>query len=382
MFFIIFLCVYAVGNIYLLVRSWQALEIIGKQRIWYTAVFWVVALSFIVTQVLRMKGASGAVFDAFCTIGSFWVSIMLYGFLMLIVIDLLRVVGWAGNIKPDIIYRNYLLSKAVFFGIVCLFFTVILGWGYHNAHRLQMTYVTIPVDKKAGQLTGLRVVMVSDIHLGHINGRRLLVRIVDAINGQHPNLVLLAGDTFDGSPDPVIKKNMGQEFERLQSKYGVYAVSGNHEYIGTRENVDAVSKAFGYLASHGVHPLQDSTVLIDNSFYLSGRKDLTAGSRKTIPELLHGTDRKLPIIMLDHQPYYLDKVEQSGVDLQLSGHTHHGQMWPLNYITRKMYEQDWGYLQKGKSNFYVSCGVGTWGPPIRIASFAEVVVIDLNFNFN
>ena len=379
MFFIIVLCVYAVGNIYLYVRGWQALEIMGKQRVWYTIVFWVVALSFIITQVLRVKGASGAVFDTFFTIGSFWVAIMLYGFLMLMVIDLLRIAGWAGNIKPDIIYRNYLLSKAVIFGIVCLIFAVILGWGYHNAHHSRVTHVTTPINKKAGQLAGLRVVMVSDIHLGHINGRKMLARIVDTINGQRPDLVLLAGDTFDGAPDPVIKKDMGQEFDRIHAKFGVYAIGGNHEYIGISD-MNAVSTTFDYLASHGVQPLLDSTVLINNSFYLSGRKDRSAGSRKTIPELLYEVDHQLPIIMLDHQPYQFDKVEQAGVDLQLSGHTHHGQMWPLNYITSRMYEQDWGFLQKGVSYFYISCGVGTWGPPIRTASFSEVVVIDMTFN--
>jgi len=305
---------------------------------------------------------------------------MLYGFLILFAIDILRIVGRVGNIKPDFIYRNYLLSKAVMFGAVCLVMTVILAVGYSNAQRLRVTHIRIPIDKTAGQLTGLRVVMVSDIHMGHINGRKFLARIVDVINEQQPDLVLLAGDTFDMSPELVIKQNMGVEFERLQTKYGAYIISGNHEYIGMREDRNAIHAAFAYMASHGVQPLQDSVVLTDSSFYVAGRKDRSDGSRKTIHELLYGINRTLPVIMADHQPYHLDAVEQAGVDLQLSGHTHHGQMWPLNYIVSKLYEQDWGFLQKGKSNFYVSCGVGTWGPPIRTAGYSEVVVIDLIFN--
>ena len=379
MFFLIAFCIYTIGNIYLFVRGWQALEITGQRRVWFAAAFWMVALSFIVTQALRVNGASGVLFDALLIIGSFWIAILLYGFLMLLVVDILRIAGWAANIKPAFIYQNYPASKAIMLGVACLIFIVILVFGYRNAHHPQVIHLDIPVGKTAGQLSKLRVVMVSDIHLGHINGRRSLARIVDAINEQRPDLVLLTGDTFDGSPEQVIEKDMGVEFDRLQTKYGAYAVSGNHEYIGEREKRYAVRSAFDYLAAHGVQPLQDSVVLIDGSFYVAGRKDRIAGTRKAIPELLHGVNLRLPVIMLDHQPYRLDMAEQAGVDLHLSGHTHHGQMWPLNYITRKLYEQDWGFLQKGESKFYVSCGVGTWGPPVRTAGYSEIVVIDVKF---
>ena len=379
-FLTIVLCVYAVGNTYLFVRGWQSLEILGRQRTWFAALFWMVVLLYIVFPLLSMKGISGGWFDAFFVAGSNWIAIMLYGFLILLAIDLLRIVGWAANINPEFIYRNYLLTKVIMFGAVCLVITGILAVGNHRANRPHVTLMNITINKQAGQLTGLRVAMVSDIHLGHINGRKFLARIVDVINEQQPDLVLLAGDTFDMSPQAVIKQNAGVEFERLHSKYGTYAISGNHEYIATRENRNAIHTILAYMESHGVQPLQDAVVLIDSSFYVAGRKDRSAGARKTVSELLNNIDRRLPIIMADHQPYHLNEAEQAGVDLQLSGHTHHGQMWPLNYITRKLYEQDFGFLQKGQSNFYVSCGVGTWGPPVRTAGYSEVVVIDLKFN--
>lgn len=379
MFFLIVIGIYFIGNVYLYIRGWQALEILGRQRVWFTIFFWMLALSFIVTQILRMKGFSGGLFDAFFIIGSCWVAIMLYGFISLLVIDIMRIIGWVGNIKPAFIYQNYPLSKAILFGGVCLILTFILSIGYRNAHHPRVTHIEIPIHKPAGNLSTLRIAMVSDIHLGHVNGRKFLSRIVDVLNEQHADIILLAGDTFDGSPEPIIQKNMGVEFDRLKSKYGTFAISGNHEYIGEMEEKDAVTIAFDYLASHHVTPLQDSVVCIDHSFYVAGRKDRQVLRRKTIPDLLSTADRQLPIILLDHQPYHFEQSVQAGVDLQLSGHTHRGQMWPLNYITRKIYEQDWGYLQKGESNFYVSCGVGTWGPPIRTASRSEVVVIDLTF---
>lgn len=378
-FFLIAFSIYAIGNIYLFVRGWQSLEIIGRQRIWFTAVFWFAALSFIVGMMLRFQGVSGVLFDAMFMVGSFWIAILLYGFLMLLIVDLLRIIVWAGNIKPEFIHQNYLFSKLIIFGIFSLVITVLLGVGYHRAHHPKVTHVEMKVDKKAGQLTALRIVMASDIHLGNSSGNKFLSRIVDVMNGQHPDIVLLAGDTFDGSPAHVIKKDMGKDFNRLKTKYGIFAVSGNHEYIGERETTNSVKIAFDYLNSHGVQSLEDAVILVDSSFYLAGRKDRTDRKRKTVPELLAGIDMNLPVIMVDHQPFQFDQVEQAGIDLYLSGHTHHGQMWPLNYITQKIYEQDWGFLQKGQSKFYVSCGAGIWGPPIRTAGYSEVVVIDLKF---
>ena len=379
-FFIFVFSIYTVGNLYLFVRGWQSLEMLGAHRIWYALVFWIVAFSYIITQMLWMKGVSGVLLEIYHAIGSYWIVVMLYGFLILLAIDILRIVGWAGNIRPEFVYRDYQLSKIIMFGVVCLVFSIIFTVGYRNAHRLRTTHLTIPIEKKAGQLTGLRVVLVSDIHLGHIYGPTFLERVVDEINKQHPDLVFLAGDIFEGAPAPAIKEEIGAAFERLQTKYGTYMVSGNHEHIGRWQDGNVADTIFAYLSSHGVQPLQDSVVFIDSSFYVAGRKDRSFGTRKTIPELLSNIDRQMPIIMIDHQPYHLDTVEQEGVDLHLSGHTHHGQMWPLNYITQKIYEQDWGYLQKGKSNFYISCGVGTWGPPIRTAGYSEMVVIDLKFN--
>jgi len=380
--FIVFLFVtigvYAVGNLYLFVRGWQSLEILGRQRVWFAIIFWIAALSFIVTKMIEAKVVSSLLFDVFYVIGLFWVAVMLYGFLLLLTIDILRIAGWVGNIRPDFIYQNYPLTKAIMFGVVCLALSVIFVAGYRNAHRPQPTHVQIAIDKKAGHLTGLRIVLVSDIHLGHLHGHRKLARIIDAINEHQPDIVFLAGDILDGAPAPVIQKDLGMGFARLQTTYGTYIISGNHEYFGDRTTPNSLNYTLSYLKVHGVQPLLDTAILIDNSFYIVGRKDRSV-RRKTLPELLRDVDHQLPIIMVDHQPYQLYEAEQAGVDLQLSGHTHHGQLWPINYITRMIFEQDWGFWQRGNTNYYISCGVGTWGPPIRTAGISEVVVIDLEF---
>ena len=381
--FIIFvsivLCVYTICNIYIHARACQLLEIFGRHRAWFSLFFWIVALSLIATQVMRINGFSSALFDIVFIIGSFWIAVMLYGFLSAITIDIIRLVSWMCNIRLGFNFYNYMIFKAIMFGVICVAFSVIFALGYNNAKNPRTTNITVQIDKNAGLLSNLRVVMISDIHMGHIYGQKELARIVDVINEQNPDIVMLVGDIFDAYPEPVIEKDMGAEFSRLQTKYGTFLATGNHEYIGEREKQNSIRKGLNYLASHGVQPLLDSVVLIERSFYVVGRKDLMAGERKTIPELLQGINKQLPVILLDHQPYSLEDAEEAQVDLQLSGHTHNGQMWPLNYITGKLFEKDWGFLQKGKTNFYVSCGVGTWGPPIRTTGYSEVVVIDLKF---
>ena len=183
---------------------------------------------------------------------------------------------------------------------------------------------------------------------------------------------------MDEDLGPVIKQNLGEVLKKITSKYGVFAVTGNHEYIG------GVEPAVKYLTEHGITELRDSFVKIDDSFYLIGREDRSGKQfggkwRRPLEEIITGIDKEFPLILMDHQPAKLDEAEKAGIDLQLSGHTHHGQLWPFNFITKKIYELSMGYKRKGKTHYYVSCGVGTWGPPIRTGNKPEIISFTLNF---
>jgi len=220
--------------------------------------------------------------------------------------------------------------------------------------------------------------MASDLHLGTINGKNFAYRVVDRINKQKPDIILLAGDIIDEDINPVLRDNVGEALLELNAKYGVYAITGNHEYIG------GVNDAVEYLNRHNIHMIRDSYVKIDNSFYVVGREDRDSKrfadySRKPLNEILEGIDKSLPVIMMDHQPFQLNEAMENGIDLQLSGHTHNGQLWPVNYIMGMIYELPWGYKLKGSTQYYVSCGVGGWGPPVRIGSRPEIINIKLNF---
>ena len=196
--------------------------------------------------------------------------------------------------------------------------------------------------------------------------------MVEKINSQNPDIVLLAGDVFDEDITSVINNGLGKYFERIKSRVGIYAIPGNHEYFGN------IEQKLSYLKTHGVIVLRDSTLLIDNSFYLVGRDDHSQGcKRKHISKLLLSIDSTKPIILLDHQPFKLNESAENGIDLQISGHTHNGQLWPFNYLTKAIFELSNGYKKIKNTHFIVSNGYGTWGPPMRLGNRPEILVIDL-----
>jgi predicted MPP superfamily phosphohydrolase len=222
----------------------------------------------------------------------------------------------------------------------------------------------------------LRIVAASDIHLGTIIGRKRLRSIVDRINSLEPDVVLLPGDIVDEDLAPVIRENLGETLRSIRSNQGVFAVTGNHEHIG------GAGPACAYLAEHGITMLRDSVARLEGGIYIVGREDRSSAGfggrkRKTLESLMADVDTAYPVVLMDHQPFGLEEAAGKGIDLQLSGHTHHGQLWPLNKITEAVYELSWGETVKGETHFYVSSGVGTWGPPVRTGNRPEIVLIRL-----
>jgi predicted MPP superfamily phosphohydrolase len=231
---------------------------------------------------------------------------------------------------------------------------------------------------KQSLLKELNIALVSDVHLGNIICNSHLTRIVEKINGLNPDVVLIAGDLVDEDIQPVIRMNLGETLRQIKSKYGVYGITGNHEYIG------GVEPACKYLTEHGIIMLRDSTLEIAHAFTLVGREDVSirqfnGRQRKPLNELMSSVNKALPVLLMDHQPLHLNEAVENGADLQVSGHTHHGQLWPFNCIAKAVYEVSWGYLRKAQTQFYVSCGVGTWGPPMRTGNRPEVVNLKLKF---
>ncbi len=225
------------------------------------------------------------------------------------------------------------------------------------------------------------MVAVSDLHLGIIVDNHRLAELVTMINDLNPDIILLPGDIVDGDILPFIEQNMAETWHRLKPHFGIYAALGNHDYIGG-QSANTISR----LEQTGIKVLRDEVVLMENSFYLVGREDVygsffNGNEQKTLASIMAGIaqEPQKPVIVLDHQPVHLDEPWEQEVDLQLSGHTHRGQLAPLSLITEHIFEVDHGYLCKGQLQIIVSSGFGTWGPPIRVGSRPEILDILIKF---
>lgn len=312
-------------------------------------------------------------------VGSFWLAYMLYSFLLVLCIDLTRLLNHFIHFFPAIFYVDYEKTKLmVLFSSFVVISLVVLS-GFINARTAMIKELPVTIHKNVTGDKKLKMVMVSDVHMGNLIARRKTAMLVTKINELKPDIVVFAGDLVDEDLTPVIKNNLGEALTRIKSRLGVYAIPGNHEYIGGAED------AIKYLTEHGITILRDTSVFLGNSFYLVGRDDrdktrFTGKKRKGLRELLSGIDKSFPVILLDHQPFSLKNAADLGVDLQLSGHTHHGQIWPFNYLTNAIYDISWGAGKIGETQYYVSSGFGTWGPPVRLGSRPEIVLINLTFN--
>ena len=374
-FFGIVFLIYGLINFYIIKRG---LSVIPQEyKSFFLIVIIFIVLSYIAGRFLE-KAFPSFVSTLLIWIGSFWIAFMFYFFLALIVIDLFRLVNHFLPFFPSFMIKDPLkVRRTVAITVVILVFITVAG-GFINARNIVVRNYKIYIDKRTKNLKSLRIAMASDIHLGTILGKSFMEKVADKINSLHPDIILLAGDIIDEDIAPVLNDNMGEALMKLKSRFGTYAITGNHEYIG---GVEAASK---YLRQHGITMLRDSVAEIDSSFYIIGREDRSARQfahkqRKDLKELLSGVDKSLPLILMDHQPFGLSDAYDYNIDLQLSGHTHNGQLWPLNYLISKIYELGWGYMVRGKTHYYVSCGVGGWGPPIRTGSQPEIINIRLIF---
>lgn len=376
-FFSIFLLLYGLINYYIFLRGWQAIPSDSPLRLPYAAIFWVLALSFIAGRFLERVGIT-PFSTAFVWVGSFWFAAIAYFTLSLLLIDILRLINHVVPIFPSFITANIVRTKTLTAIGLCFIVTLTLVAGYFNARSPRVKVLELNIPKQAGSIKSLEVAVASDIHLGTIIGRERLNTIVEKINSLHADLVLFPGDIVDEDLAPVIKQNLGEMLRTIKAKYGVYATTGNHEYIG------GVEEACTYLTEHGIRILRDEVVNVNGGVVLVGREDRSISQfngkkRRPLAELMTGVDKKYPIILMDHQPFGLHEAVEQGVDLQLSGHTHHGQLWPFNAITNAIYELSWGYKKTDQTHFYVSSGVGTWGPPVRLGNTPEIIHLKLTF---
>ena len=378
-FLVIVLGFYGLINAYVFRHGRQYLAGSGKGRTVYAAVMLLLILAYPLGRFTDGL-ARNPISDFMTRLGSFYLGYMLYLLLFFLILDILKVAGdflpilgrlFAGSPNKP----NMVLFASVF-GLALL---VILG-GYLNSLHPRIRTLEIRTNKPPASVPNLTIALASDIHLGKMTRCARLEKIVKSVNNLNPDILLLAGDIVDESVSPEEEEEMIAILKRIRAPLGIFSVTGNHEYYS------GVEKSVSYLERADVRVLEDKAARVADSFYIIGRKDRTAyrfgqDGRLSLEEILDrdAVDRNLLLILLDHQPLHLEEAQQAGIDLQLSGHTHAGQLFPLNLINKLVYEKNWGCRKKGGTHFYVSCGVGTWGPAVRTGSVPEIVAIKVLF---
>ncbi len=375
-FFSIVIGIYALANYYVYQKGLLSLSAYPLIKQYFKIVFWFLVLTYPTGRIME-KIYLSYFSDALVWVGSFWLAALLYFFLFCLLIDLISLINGIWHFIPELFYKGSfqkVLFLAVTGGVM-----VLLAGGFINARMPVVKNTDIHIPKAAGAREHLHAVLISDVHLGTLIGNGYLERIVSEINNISPEIVFIAGDLVDEDLQPVLRQNIGHTLSKLNPYLGVFAVTGNHEFIGGAE------EAVSYLEKYGITFLRDTILKVDNSFYVIGREDremqrFTGVERKPLDELISMADDSYPFILIDHQPFYLKKTAESGIDLQLSGHTHHGQLWPLNYITSAMYKVSHGHENVSGMEVYVTSGVGTWGPPLRIGSRPEIINMKIFFD--
>lgn len=357
-FIIILITAYLGGNAYIFYRGLQALSgLPAGIKISLAVLFWLAALSFFGTMLSRNVKMPLYISHTMYEVGTGWLIFTLYMVLFLFAFDLLK---WCR------VFFNY----GFFFSL--LFTFILLGYGYYCYRHPKTNIVDIVLDKPlTSDQQSIKIVAVSDLHLGNGTGKADLKRYVKMINEQNPDLILIGGDLIDNSVVPLYAENMMEELSELKAPLGIYMVPGNHEYIS------GIDHSVRFIQDTPIQLLRDSVVTLPDGIQLIGRDDRTNPARRPLPELMVKVDKSKPVILLDHQPYHLAESEIAGVDLQFSGHTHRGQIWPMNWVTDRIFEQSHGYRQWGNSHIYVSSGLSLWGPPFRIGTESEMVVFQV-----
>jgi len=326
---------------------------------------------------------------------NYFLGIFMYILMVLFSIDIVRL------ILKYAVHASWIQSRIVFaaVGACCICIVIIISFsGIYHAKHIKVTPYKITVDKSAPDMDSLKIVLLADTHFGYNSGAVHAQEIVDKINEQNPDLVCIAGDIFDNEYDAVREPEKISEILRtIRSKYGVYACWGNHDLNepilagftfkhkkeDSKQLKDPRMKRF--LQNSNIQLLEDEAVLIDNSFYVVGRKDASLiekieEKRKTPAQLTQKLDKDKTIIVIDHQPNELQDIADAGVDLDLCGHTHDGQTFPGNFTVKFLWENPCGYLQKGSMHNIVTSGSGVWGPAMRVGTDSEICTINLIFS--
>ncbi|WP_410880041.1 metallophosphoesterase [Myroides sp. DW712] len=361
---------YFFANLYLGIRVYPLFE----STIWGVQVLYGVAVALLVISPILFfafrKRISVPKAAVLYKVGTGWLMLITYAFLLALLSDVaLALMGnYLATITPPLFHLYQWQAGCIVLG------TIVIAWiGNLNYYRKKVVQLNLKTEKPLSQ--EVRIVVLSDLHLGHAISRKELKRWVTFINAQQADVVLFAGDIIDNSLLPLTYYKLDELLREIKSKQGVYACLGNHEYLAN------VEMSLAFLEKANIRVLRDEVVeVLEGQIQLIGRDDKSNPHRKTLQQLVQPHPQQVQIV-LDHQPYALEAAAEQQLDFQFSGHTHRGQVWPFSWITDYLFEQSHGYLKKGTTQYYISSGLGIWGGRYRIGTQSEYVVVTLTSTY-
>lgn len=354
--------------------------------------FAVVYLFMALSPVIAFLLPKSAVAIVIRRISTYWIGIMLYSLLYVVLFDLLRLIAKHTKLKNTLLFSRGSVISIGSVVVACAVATCL--YGIFNARNIKVNEYSVTVNKSCGSDKHLKAVLVADMHMGYAIGVDHITNMVEKINQQDADIVIIAGDIFDNSYDGMDDpEGIKAQLRSIKSKYGVYAVYGNHdidEKILMGFTFDWGGKQLhnekmtNFMKECNIKLINDESVLINDEFYLVGRRDTDKpgtedGTRAEISELTKDLDKTKPIFVLSHEPDELQKTADAGADIDFSGHTHDGQLFPGNLTIGLFWENPCGMIKKDNMYSIVTSGVGVYGTFMRVGTDAEICSVDIDF---
>lgn len=354
--------------------------------------FAVIYLFMALSPVIAFLLPKSAVAIVIRRISTYWIGIMLYSLLYVVLFDLLRLIAKHTKLKNTLLFSRGSVISIGSVVVACAVVTCL--YGIFNARNIKVNEYSVTVNKACGSDKHLKAVLVADLHMGYAIGVDHITNMVEKINAQDPDIVIIAGDIFDNSYDGMDDpEGIKAQLKSIKSKYGVYAVYGNHdidEKILMGFTFDWGGKQLhsekmtNFMKECNIKLINDESVLINDEFYLVGRRDTDKpgtedGTRAEISELTKDLDKTKPIFVLSHEPDELQKTADAGADIDFSGHTHDGQLFPGNLTIGLFWENPCGMIKKDNMYSIVTSGVGVYGTFMRVGTDAEICSVDIDF---
>ena len=354
--------------------------------------FAVVYLFMALSPVIAFLLPKSAVAIVIRRISTYWIGIMLYSLLYVVLFDLLRLIAKHTKLKNTLLFSRGSVISIGSVVVACAVATCL--YGIFNARNIKVNEYSVTVNKSCGSDKHLKAVLVADLHMGYAIGVDHITNMVEKINQQDADIVIIAGDIFDNSYDGMDDpEGIKAQLKSIKSKYGVYAVYGNHdidEKILMGFTFDWGGKQLhsekmtNFMKECNIKLINDESVLINDEFYLVGRRDTDKpgtedGTRAEISELTKNLDKTKPIFVLSHEPDELQKTADAGADIDFSGHTHDGQLFPGNLTIGLFWENPCGIIKKDNMYSIVTSGVGVYGTFMRVGTDAEICSVDIDF---